>query len=249
MKVLCVQSKRMAEEVSGSYINGLKNDVSKLDFDLMVLPEKWITSEFDEHSEKLADVISTFENISEEHSCIVAPGSFSIRRGGFLYNSAPVISDGRLLGYQDKIALFKNENGKYDRGNEIKAFKTGRITLSVAVCYDLDFPFYAKVAIEKGSELLINPSLISREFKEMWYVYVKGRSLENRLPVVSVNSSSEMFGGGTVVTSMKPHNGGILLGTRFLGTEHFAVMESNVEEVGPFIRSRKEEDFGSYSFP
>lgn len=248
MKVLCVQSPRINPDSSLSYLEKLRAEISSLNFELMVLPEKWVASEFTPEEQGWSDLISILGEISREHAATVVPGSFSIRRSGSLYNTSPVIVNGTLQGYQDKIALFRNENGRYSRGSGIHTFSTGKMKFSVAVCYDLDFPFFAKIAIENGAQFLVNPSLIESEFREMWHLYVKGRSLENRLPVISVNSMSEPFNGGTIVTSMKPHKGGIFIETATIGSEPMKIMDTNAEEVGPYILSRKLEDRGSYGF-
>lgn len=248
MKVLCVQSPRIPYESAFQYLDDLKSEIESIEFDFMVLPEKWITTEIPHGGEEWNGLLSFFEKLSSEHSATIVPGSFSVRRHSSLFNTAPVISEGRFQGYQDKIALFQNEKEKYSGGDEIRLFHAGSTPFSVAVCYDLDFPYFAKVAIEKGAQFLINPSLIASEFKEMWHLYVKGRSLENRLVVVSVNSASDKFLGGSIITSMRPFNRGIVIEANSMDTRHFQLFTTNPEEMKPHIDARKEEDNGVYSF-
>lgn len=246
MKVLCVQAERIVSGNAYDYVEQLKHDVEGYTFDMMVLPEKWISSEFQRDSELLSELLSQFRDISERHSSVVIPGSYSIWRDDSLYNSAPVIDNGKILGFQDKISLFLKENGRYTRGKEINTFRAGGVTIAVPVCYDLDFPYYAKLSVDRGAEMLINPSLIASDFREMWYIYVRGRSLENRLPVVSVNSSSSPFNGGSVVTGMHPRNGGIILENSSMGRESMKLFETDVEGLREFVRSRRAEDPGMY---
>lgn len=246
MKVLSVQSRRMPVEDVPGYIGTLEREIDGMEFDLMVLPEKWVTTELPEHESQLPEIIGAFRDISKAHSCILVPGSFSILRNASLFNSAPVLWNGQLLGFQDKISLFLNENGKYASGNEIRTFKAGDTTISVPVCYDLDFPYYAKIAIDRGADMMINPSLITANFRDMWHIYVRGRSLENRLPVVSVNSLSDPFGGGSITTAMHPENGGIILNATVMEKEHMTLSETDVAGMRKFIRARRNEDPGFY---
>lgn len=246
MKVLCVQSPRMPIEKVGKYLESLKKNISILAYDLMVLPEKWITTEFEDGDERLSEVLQKFMELSESTGAVFVPGSFSIRRNGSLFNSSPVIDHGQILGFQDKISLFQNENGKYSRGKDVMVFHAGKVPFSVAVCYDLDFPFFAKMAIEKGAQFLVNPSLILSDFKDMWHLYVKGRSLENRLAVISVNSVTEPFFGGSIVTALRPYKKGIMLESTQMGEEPFMIFETNPGEMENHIRERKREDAGTY---
>ena len=43
--------------------------------------------------------------------------------------------------------------------------------------------------------VIFNPSLIRKDFHREWHLYVKTRSLENRIPVISINSISDDFMG------------------------------------------------------
>lgn len=246
MKVLCVQAPRTGIENADSYISKLASEIGHLEFDLMVLPEKWVTTHVSPESEVWGNLLSSFQDISRNHNCMAVPGSFSLFRESGLYNSAPVLVKGKLEGYQDKISLYRGEKGKYQTGNEIRVFNAGETNFSVPVCYDLDFPYFTKIAVDMGADFLVNPSLITSNFSQMWYIYVKGRSLENRLPVVSVNSLSEPFYGGSIVTSMHPEDGGILLKEEIMGREHYKIIETNSNELRDHARYRKAEDPGTY---
>ncbi len=248
MKVLCVQSPRTEMKNAESYLSGLFDQVGILDFDLMVLPEKWVSTNVSPDNGDWKSLLEIIGNFSRRHNAIVVPGSFSLLRAGRLYNSAPVFINGSLEGFQDKISLFRMENENYARGKSIRIFGNGTTKFAVPVCYDLDFPYFSKIAVEKGADFLVNPSLIASEFTEMWYIYVKGRSLENRLPVISVNSLSDPFRGGSIVTRMHPESGGVFLEAETLGSDHFRIVETNSTELRDYVKSRKKEDFGEYGF-
>ncbi len=246
MKVLAVQAPRISADDALSYVKNILNRFEQKDFQLVVLPEKWITTTMSENHQVLKEILDFFREYSKENDCSVVPGSFSILRKDGLFNSSPFIHKGEILGFQDKISLFRVENGKYSRGNEIRVFSAGNIKVSIAVCYDLDFPYYAKMAVKNGASLVVNPSLISSEFKDMWHIYVKGRSLETRLPVISVNSISDPFQGGSIITRMRPQSGGVFLEEELLGSDEVRIVETNPEQMWKYIESRQDEDPGSY---
>ncbi len=246
MKVLCVQAPRLQANEAMPYLRKVLGRFSEHEFQLVAFPEKWVTNALPETDSTLQEILDYFQDFSSLHGCTVVPGSFSMERNGELYNSSPFIHGGKLKGFQDKISLFKLENGRYARGNDVKIFSAGNMKVAVAVCYDLDFPYFAKMAVANGASLIVNPSLITAEFMEMWHIYVKGRSLETRLPVVSVNSISEPFLGGSIITRMKPRNGGIFLEWEIIGKHEAQIVETNPEEMSEFITARQAEDPGSY---
>ena len=247
MKVLCIQAPRLQASEALAYIEKILNKFNGQEFQLVAFPEKWVTNALPENDSTLREIIGYFQDFSGRRGCSVVPGSFSIERDGNLYNSSPFIHNGEVQGFQDKISLFKIENGRYAKGKGVRIFDMGNLKVAIAVCYDLDFPYFAKMAVANGASLIVNPSLITAEFREMWHIYVKGRSLETRLPVVSINSISEPFHGGSIVTRMKPSNGGIFLEQEFLGNHEAKIVKTNPEDMGEYIAARHSEDPGSYS--
>lgn len=75
----------------------------------------------------------------------------------------------------------------------VHIFKTHFERIATPVCYDLDFPYFRKIASLDGASIIINPSLIRNTLHGMWQLYVAARSLENRLNVASTNSISNPF--------------------------------------------------------
>lgn len=96
--------------------------------------------------------------------------------------------------------------------------------------------------------MLVNPSLIVRDFHEMWHIYVRGRSLENRIPIVSVNSLSDPFAGGSLVTWMEYTEGGVFLKGTESNTAPVTVAEVDERNVDGPLMARFNEDPGDYGF-
>ncbi len=246
MRIASVQAPRCGKASAVGYIESLAHELEIIEPDLVVLPEKWVTDHFDQDSYELQNILDTFRDMSASSGYSIVPGSFSIVRNNKLYNSSPFIRAGQLQGFQDKISPYRNERSLYEPGENINVFDAGSIRISIAVCYDLDFPYYAKVAVARGARMLVNPSLIVKEFHDMWYIYVRGRSLENRIPIVSVNSLSDPFNGGSLVTWMNYTDAGVILKDSGPSRSHITMAEIDEGSVEGPLLSRFNEDPGEY---
>lgn len=234
------------EEAIASTRTSIKRYLTNEHPDMLVLPEKWVMDKYDSGEEKLSELLEEFMVLSSDFQMVMVPGSLNVVRSGKLYNSSPIIANGKLLGWSDKISLFRRELGTYSSGKEIRVYTSGGVNFSVAICYDLDFPYFTKMAVRNGARILLNPSLISKDFHKMWHIYVRGRSLENRIPVISVNSASVPFEGRSIATSMQETEGGILLMEKFAKTQSLFT-KIDYENTRSLIEARMREDPGGYS--
>lgn len=181
---------------------------------ILMLPERWINHVFNDGSNELDHLLDLFGEVSETLGAIFVPGSLSIRRKDGIYNTSPVLFGRRIIGWQDKLVPFGREVKRFSRGRVIKVFSASEFSFAVEICYDLNFPFMARIQSLRGADVILNPSLIRKEGIGMWHIYIRARSLENRIPIVSMNSSSEIFGGGSITTVLKKKPWGVLLSVR-----------------------------------
>ena len=210
---------------------------------ILALPEKWVTEPIEEDS----SIISMLCDLSGKHDSVIVPGSFTVKRDDRWYNSAPVISGGKILGWQDKISLYLDEKKKYTRGWNVHTFSTPYGRIAAPVCYDLDFPYFCKIVSSQGAAIIINPSLIREAFHSEWELYVKARSLENRLCVASINSISEPFNGNSIISCpFQDGYGARIKVHRGVGTSVNAAVDP--EAIVSMAKMRSEEDPGDYSF-
>ena len=247
VKVTCFQSMRMSLESALKYLENRMPDPSGDRIDLMAFPEKWIVDRIESDSMEMSTLIDELRMLSEKYSCVLIPGSMSISREGELYNTAPVFDSGKLLGWQDKISLFRNERATYSSGSGIKVFNTSAGKIVVPVCYDIDFPYFLKNSVRNGAEYAINPSLIDSEYQDMWKLYIAARSLENRIPVVSVNSLSAPFSGNSIAVQPYLHTYGFKIRTVEGGPNEIFTAELDIANLRKHIKMRSEEDPGLYS--
>ncbi|AKA48690.1 hypothetical protein IX51_05795 [uncultured archaeon] len=247
LSIVGLQTRRKSLNDAMMYlVNEFTEDLTGKDPDFVVMPEKWITDTLDADSEELGKILLFFREFSEKTGSTIIPGSFSVKREDGLFNSSPVISEGKLLGWQDKISLFSREKETYASGTRAMIFENLDLKFSVAICYDSDFPYYARLAAMRGSELMLNPALIHKDFHDMWKIYIEARSLENRLPFVSINSLSDPFLGNSLIAVPRKYMFGAKLKTKSYGDAHVITETLNIDGLRDMREERLGEDPGSY---
>jgi len=247
LKVLSFQTPISEYRALSSVLYRMERKMNSVNPDAVVMPEKWLNMVLVENSPEYDAVLGRFREMSSSYSCVLIPGSFAIIRESGLYNSSPVFYHGDLLGFQDKITLFGRENSEFKGGEIVRVFSAGRLNFGVTVCYDLDFPYFAKIQVRSGAEILFNPSLILKPYHKMWHLYVKLRSLENRVPIVSVNSMSPPLGGDSISTFMLQEDLAVILKYSNARMKASILSEIDIDSHKAMIKKRMIEDPGQYS--
>ena len=199
LKIRGIQSRRMPLDDAIEYLSSMKPDPDEI----LVFPEKFITTKVTGK-----DMGRVLDSIKFNNTLILGSLSYEDR---FLFNRTFIIKNKTVTGWQDKINLYRAEATKYTPGNELKIFDMGDYRAGILVCYDLDFPDYARMLFRKHCDIIFNPSLIRKDFHREWHWYVKTRSLENRIPVVSINSVSDDFMGDSIIAYPHKEEGGVRL--------------------------------------
>ncbi|BAB60146.1 hypothetical protein [Thermoplasma volcanium GSS1] len=238
LSITAVQLHRQHFEDGLAY---LEKVIDAKNSDFLVLPEKWSTEVMDQQA-----VIDLIKDSIVSKFNIAVPGSFSIKENGFLYNRAYIFHTGKLIGYQDKISLYGNEGRHYNSGSEIRIFRKDDLRIGIAICYDIDFPYYPKLLAKNKADIIANPSLIRSIFSDEWHLYVSARSLENRIPVLSVNSLSDPYKGKSIFSHPYEYQGGGKLRLEIFDDEAFTVT-LNKKDFTELRDRRINEDPGVYS--
>lgn len=200
-KVRAIQSRRMPLDEAMKFLSFIHPGRDEI----ILFPEKFITSTID--SDKLNDLVNS---IKIDNTVILGSISYLDR---FLYNRSFIIKNRKIIGWQDKINLYRAESSKYTPGNQLKTFIVDGIKIGILVCYDLDFPDYPRMLFRGHCDAIFNPSLIRKDFHSEWHTYVELRALENRIPVISVNSISDDFLGDSIIAYPKGEEGGVRIKT------------------------------------
>ncbi len=152
---------------------------------LVCLPEHWTLSKVIRADDA---VIRKFGKLAKELDLYINLGAnFELRDGGIFVTSDTLSPKGRVISSQDKVHLYRREKTRAVPGNQLKLFEVDGFKVGVLVCHDLVFPETARTMALKGAELLVVPAMITAKGIEPWYIYLRARSLENRLPIVSAN--------------------------------------------------------------
>ncbi len=199
LKIRGIQSRRMSLDDAIEYLSSIKPEQDEI----LVFPEKFITTRLNHN-----DLDSIIDSIKFNNAVVLGSLSYLDR---FLFNRSFIINNKQIIGWQDKINLYRAESAKYTPGNELKIFDMGSFSAGILVCYDLDFPDYARMLFRKHCDIIVNPSLIRKDFHREWHWYVKTRALENRIPVISINSISDDFMGDSIIAYPHREEGGVRL--------------------------------------
>lgn len=220
--------------------------VVKLENKVVVFPERWISNTITNENEKFSLIIERLLQISKDNKLCIVPGSFLVESENKITNRSPFILDGKIMGWQEKISPFLNERLRVTGGKQINVFQFNEIKIGIAICYDIDFPYYTRILAHKGCDLILNPALIVENFHDMWHLYVKARSLENRIGIISVNSSSEVFMGESIASFPFPYKFGAKLSTTTATQSSNLIVEFDWKQVREMRKKRLEDDPGSY---
>ncbi len=239
--ILALELKRVNLYSLENAIREINSKIHSYEPEILILPEKWLIDKSNQEQ-----TLEMLKGISLEKIPIAVPGSFSVLEGDSLFNRSLIFNYGKLVGFQDKIIPYRTERRQYHPGNKIKIFNLEGIRISVPICYDIDFPFYGKLSALNKVDLMINPSLIRTDFKVEWHYYVIARSLENRIPVISVNSSSSEFGGGSIFVHPYKYNIGAKVRT-VESSDGYVFSKLILEDFTDLRDVRVREDPGIYN--
>ncbi len=158
---------------------------SKTGARLICLPEHWLLSRVLEEDD---ETMRRFCALARELDAFINMGAnFELRGAETYVTSATLSPDGQVISRQDKVHLYRREKRTAVPGSGFEIVIVDGFKVGILVCHDVVFPETAREVALKGAELLLVPSLISAEGIEPWLIYLRARSLENRIPVVAPN--------------------------------------------------------------
>ncbi|KGE19371.1 carbon-nitrogen hydrolase family protein [Paenibacillus wynnii] len=125
-----------------------------------------------------------FQAASAKGNIVILGGTNICKgEGGFVNKATLFFPDGRME-TQDKVHLTPEERieWKLVPGNELNIIETKWGNLAILTCYDIEFPELARIAADKGVELILCPSYTEAEYG---YHRVRNtcqaRAIENQL--------------------------------------------------------------------
>lgn len=196
----------------GSYektIEGAQNlihEASKSGAQIVCLPEHWLL-EYWREANDAPDRIA--ETAKIEHIFVITGANYMPSRSDTRIRSELIDPDGRIVGWQDKIHLFRDERTIAVPGQNYEILPTPFGKLGITICYDNVFPEAARTLALRGADLLFVPSRIISEGLDAWLLYLRTRALENRIPVIAPNVfDPPRHPGGSVVIDLEESDTG-----------------------------------------
>ncbi len=105
--------------------------------------------------------ISLHQHLAKKHHCLILAGSFPVAMQEAVYHNRAFLfyPDGQY-DYQDKLIMtrFECEQWCIHKGQEIKLFASDYGKLAINICYDSEFPLFARQQAEAGAVLILAPS-------------------------------------------------------------------------------------------
>ncbi|MBA8883220.1 putative amidohydrolase [Dokdonella fugitiva] len=147
-----------------------------------------VRADFVRSLEALQGVRADYEALARElarrHAIHLVAGTFITSCGNGRYRNRAWLAtpEGRLA-FQDKLTLtgFERASGVIEAGDVLKVFETGLGRIAIDVCYDIEFPLYARAQAEAGANLLLVPSCTDTEAgANRVRIGCQARALENQ---------------------------------------------------------------------
>jgi predicted amidohydrolase len=139
----------------------------------------------------LPDYLNLFKSLAAEHRVYIQAGTYPVKHdSGEFRNHAYFFTPQGDVDSQEKLTMtrFENEQWHISRGLDIKLFDTVFGKVAINICYDSEFPHYARQQAERGATLILVPSCTDTE---AGYYRVRigcqARALENQCYVVQAS--------------------------------------------------------------
>ena len=139
----------------------------------------------------LPDYLALFKSLAVNHGVYIQAGTFPVKHAnGEFRNHAYFFTPQGEVDFQEKLTMtrFENEQWHISRGLEIKTFDTVFGKVAINICYDSEFPHYARLQVERGVALILVPSCTDTQ---AGYYRVRigcqARALENQCYVVQAS--------------------------------------------------------------
>lgn len=142
------------------------------------------------------DWLALFARLAREHRIHLVAGTFLLAQANGRYrNRAYIFTPDGKHAFQDKLTLtgFEKQAGVIEPGDASKVFDTPYGRIAINICYDAEFPLYARAQQQAGARLLLVPSCTDTEAGATRVrVGCMARALENRFYVAQSVTAGEV---------------------------------------------------------
>ena len=132
--------------------------------------------------------LALFGQAARRHGMYVLAGSFLRRQQDGSYRNPSLLFDPQCRhAWQEKLRLtgFEKNAGQIAPGDALKIFDTEFGRVAINICYDVEFPLFARRQVEAGATVLLVPSCTDTPAGAARVrIGCQARALENQLPVL-----------------------------------------------------------------
>lgn len=135
----------------------------------------------------LPDYLALHRDLAQRYQLTLLAASLPVRTGEAFTNRAHLCLPDGALQHQDKLAMtrFEDEQWAIEAGDDIAVFDTPAGRLGVCICYDSEFPLYARRLVELGADIVLVPSCTDTlAGYHRVRIGARARALENQCYVV-----------------------------------------------------------------
>lgn len=103
--------------------------------------------------------IELFTELAVRYNVNIVGGSHFVEEDGDVYNVAHLFRRDGTIEKQAKVHATPNERKWWGiaEGNEIHVFDTDCGKIAIQICYDIEFPELARIAVDKGANIIFVP--------------------------------------------------------------------------------------------
>ena len=168
---------------------------------IICLPEHWLL----DYRDKIGEAICELSKAARQNKIFIVTGAnYTSDTGQTRVRSQVIDSNGTIRGIQDKVHLFLGEKQSATSGSEFQLIETQLARIGITICYDNTFPESSRTLALKNADLLFAPSRIVAQGMEPWLLYLKTRTLENRIPIIAPNVTyPPTYIGGSVIIDLE----------------------------------------------
>jgi predicted amidohydrolase/ribosomal protein S18 acetylase RimI-like enzyme len=135
--------------------------------------------------------LELFTRLAVKYNVNVVGGSHFTVEDGDLYNIAYLFRRNGTLGKQYKLHITPAERHWWGvkGGSQVEVFETDKGKIAIQVCYDIEFPELARVAVERGAQILFVPFCTDERYAYLRVRYcAQARCVENHVYVAIAGS-------------------------------------------------------------
>jgi len=240
-------------------VAALVETASDYDCHLMVFPEYFtvqlltlgdvkrpIQEQIRDLAGQVARFVGMMSELAKKNRIYVVAGTIPVLdpKSDKIYNDSYIFAPSGEYGVQGKIHLtrFETEDWKVSPSTRLRVFETNFGKVSIAICYDVEFPEIARAAARAGVHVLLVPSCTDDRQGMLRVRYcAQARAIENQMYVITshtvgsipaVPAVSLNYGQAAILTpSDFPFSRDGILAEGNINTEMMVIGELNLKTI------------------